>query len=128
MENSEKHILVVSDNEDIHKIMLDRLGDHPKAEGYNVEARSHADALHELRTNKYDMMVMDLDIRPNQTQLQLMRDIPTVVLSNTRSIKEDVKGAYASLLKPYVKEDLVGIISDVLAGRMPREQLASSRY
>lgn len=117
MENK-KRVLVVDDEEGIlhfTRVSLNLLG-------YDVTTTtSGAEALRLAKSEKYDIMLLDIVMAPLDglevlLELRTFSQLPVIVFT-ARSVifKEALKlGANDSLAKPFVPQDLVKIIKDVL--------------
>jgi two-component system KDP operon response regulator KdpE len=114
------HILVVDDEPQIRRVMRTTL----VAEGYEVsDARTGDDALNLVRAEKYDLLILDVNM-PGISGLQTCReirlgcDLPIIMLTVRDSQRDKVQaldaGADGYLTKPFSMSELLARIRAVL--------------
>jgi two-component system, chemotaxis family, chemotaxis protein CheY len=122
-----KNVLVVEDSKAIRsmiRVSLEEAGDF-----FAVEAGNGFEALKTLPTRRFDLIITDINM-PDINGLELIgyvksnptyRDIPLIIVSTEKS-EEDKKrgitlGAAGYVVKPFRKEELMGMVTKVLGGK-----------
>ena len=120
-----KNVLVVEDSRAIRsmiRVSLEEAGGF-----FAVEAGNGFEALKTLPTRRFDLIITDINM-PDINGLELIgyvksnptyRDIPLIIVS-TEKTEEDKKrgitlGAAGYVVKPFRKEELMGMVTKVLA-------------
>jgi two-component system chemotaxis response regulator CheY len=119
-----KNVLVVEDSRAIRsmiRVSLEEAGGF-----FAVEAGNGFEALKTLPTRRFDLIITDINM-PDINGLELIgyvksnptyRDIPLIIVS-TEKTEEDKKrgltlGAAGYVVKPFRKEELMGMVTKVL--------------
>ena len=122
-----KNVLVVEDSKAIRsmiRVSLEEAGGF-----FAVEAGNGFEALKTLPTRRFDLIITDINM-PDINGLELIgyvksnptyRDIPLIIVSTEKS-EEDKKrgitlGAAGYVVKPFRKEELMGMVTKVLGGK-----------
>ncbi len=122
-----KNVLIVEDSKAIRsmiRIALEEAGDF-----FAVEAGNGFEALKALPSKRFDLIITDINM-PDINGLELIgyvkgnpayQGIPLVIVSTEKS-EEDKKrglslGAAGYVVKPFKKEDLVAVVTQVLGGK-----------
>lgn len=114
MSGAQPKVLVVDDEQPLRELVLVTLGD-----SYSCDEAADGDAaLEQLRTRRYDLVVLDvmmpgrsgIDVLREMRAAEATRDVPVVVMSAWQS-SEDIDSALAAgangfLPKPFRAEDL----------------------
>src|SRR6476661_8725711 len=114
MSHDQPKILVVDDEQPLRELVIVTLGD-----SYSCDEAADGDAaLEQLRTRRYDMVVLDvmmpgrsgIDVLREMRADEAMRDVPVVVVSAWQS-SQDIDSALAAgangfLPKPFRAEEL----------------------
>lgn len=117
-------VLVVDDHEPMRKILKNIL----RSVGYHdiVEAQDGQDALNKLKTQKYDVILLDInmpglsgyDVLKSMKDDQTMKDIPVIMVtgeSSKEKILELLKlGISGYLVKPFTPDSLKRKLSEIL--------------
>jgi two-component system KDP operon response regulator KdpE len=120
MRMSNEHILVVDDEPQIRRVMRMTL----VAQGYEVsDARCGDDALELLRSDKYDLVLLDVNM-PGISGMQTCReiragsDLPIIILTVRNSERDKIEaldaGADGYVAKPFSMSELMARIRAVL--------------
>ncbi len=121
-----KNVLIVEDSKAIRSVMrvaLEEAGDF-----YAVEVTNGFEALKTLPSRRFDLIITDINM-PDINGLELIgfvksnptyRNIPLIIVT-TEKTEEDKKrgmalGAAAYVVKPFKKEDFVGVVKKTLEG------------
>ena len=121
-----KNVLIVEDSKAIRsmiRVTLEEFGGF-----FTTEAGNGFEALKTLPTRQFDLIITDINM-PDINGLELIgyvksnptyRGIPLIIVSTEKS-EEDKKrglalGAAGYVVKPFKKEDLVAVVSQVLGG------------
>ena len=114
------HILVVDDEPQIRRVMRTTL----VAQGYEVsDARTGNDALDSIRSEKYDLLLLDVNmpgISGIQTcrEIRLRSDLPIIMVTVRGAERDKVQaldaGADGYLTKPFSVSELLARIRAVL--------------
>jgi len=111
--NSDKCVLVVEDDPDISNILVEVFAEF----GFNtITADNAAKALEQIKTQKIDLMTLDLRI-PDKSGNEFLQELarisfakPIVVISaNLENLKPNAL-VTATLLKPFDMDNLLDII------------------
>jgi two-component system chemotaxis response regulator CheY len=122
-----KNVLIVEDSKAIRsmiRIALEEAGDF-----FAVEAGNGFEALKTLPSKRFDLIITDINM-PDINGLELIgyvkgnpayQGIPLVIVSTEKS-EEDKKrglalGAAGYVVKPFKKEELVAVVTQVLGGK-----------
>ncbi len=122
-----KNVLIVEDSKAIRsmiRIALEEAGDF-----FAVEAGNGFEALKTLPSKHFDLIITDINM-PDINGLELIgyvkgnpayHSIPLVIVSTEKS-EEDKKrglalGAAGYVVKPFKKEELVAVVTQVLGGK-----------
>jgi len=122
-----KNVLIVEDSKAIRsmiRIALEEAGDF-----FAVEAGNGFEALKTLPSKRFDLIITDINM-PDINGLELIgyvkgnpayQGIPLVIVSTEKS-EEDKKrglalGASGYVVKPFKKEELVAVVTQVLGGK-----------
>ncbi len=122
-----KNVLIVEDSKAIRsmiRIALEEAGDF-----FAVEAGNGFEALKTLPSKRFDLIITDINM-PDINGLELIgyvkgnpayHSIPLVIVSTEKS-EEDKKrglalGAAGYVVKPFKKEELVAVVTQVLGGK-----------
>ena len=124
--NSSYHILLVDDDEEIARYIAKELAD----QYYFVMCQNGKDALKELLTNHYDLVVSDV-MMPEMDGFTMLRTIrtnvnishlPVIMLTSKSDIGNRLegleKGADAYLTKPFSIDELHATIDNLIATRL----------
>jgi two-component system chemotaxis response regulator CheY len=119
-----KNVLVVEDSKAIRsmiRVSLEEAGGF-----FAVEAGNGFEALKTLPTRRFDLIITDINM-PNINGLELIgyvksnptyRDIPLIIVSTEKSEADKKRGialgAAGYVVKPFRKEELMGMITKVL--------------
>lgn len=126
---SSAKILIVDDEPQIRRVLLTTLTSH----GYTVaEARNGDDALEQLREDRPDLILLDVNM-PGRSGLETCReiratsDIPIIMLTVRNSEHDKVQaldaGADDYVVKPFGSEELMARIRAALRRAGPAESL-----
>jgi len=119
-----KNVLIVEDSKAIRSMI--RVSLEEEGDFFVVEAGNGFEALKTLPTRPFDLIITDINM-PDINGLELIgfvkanaayRDIPLVIVSTEKS-EEDKKrgmtlGAFGYVVKPFKKEELMGIVKKAL--------------
>jgi two-component system chemotaxis response regulator CheY len=122
-----KNVLIVEDSKAIRsmiRVALEEAGDF-----FAVEAGNGFEALKTLPSKRFDLIITDINM-PDINGLELIgyvkgnpayQGIPLVIVSTEKS-EEDKKrglalGASGYVVKPFKKEELVAVVTQVLGGK-----------
>jgi len=104
--------------------MLETLGDILSSAGYEVTAVSNGDlALDEIRTGRYDVVVMDVRM-PGRDGVSVLVDSgappPPVILMTAYALEERLREAraarvHAVVQKPFAPPYLLGLVAQAVA-------------
>jgi two-component system KDP operon response regulator KdpE len=122
-------ILIVDDEPQIRRVLLTTL----TSQGYTVsEARSGDEALEQLRQDRPDLILLDVNM-PGRSGLETCReirstsDIPIIMLTVRNSERDKVQaldaGADDYVVKPFGSEELMARIRAALRRAAPAESL-----
>jgi len=122
-----KNVLVVEDSKAIRsmiRVSLEEAGGF-----FAVEAGNGFEALKTLPTRRFDLIITDINM-PNINGLELIgyvksnptyRDIPLIIVSTEKSEADKKRGialgAAGYVVKPFRKEELMGMVTKVLGGK-----------
>lgn len=120
MKPNEGRVLVVDDDPQIRRVMRTTL----EAKGYDVdEAGSGEQALELIRTEKYDLIILDINL-PGKSGVETCREVRSfsttpIVMLTVRDAGEDKiealdAGAYDYVTKPFAMGELLARIRAVL--------------
>ena len=134
MSSDEATILVVDDEPAMAAAVCELL----REAGYRVlSAKSGADALAIVRSDRLDLVISDLRMTPmtgHQLQVELNRispNLPVVIITGFGSIENAVEsmklGARDFITKPFGNQDLLLAVSHVLENRHLRQQVRQLR-
>lgn len=122
-----KNVLIVEDSKAIRSMI--RVSLEEEGDFFVVEAGNGFEALKTLPTRPFDLIITDINM-PDINGLELIgfvksnaayRGIPLVIVSTEKS-EEDKKrgmtlGAFGYVVKPFKKEELMGIVKKALEGK-----------
>ena len=122
-------VLIVDDEPQIRRVLLTTLSSH----GYTViEARSGEEALEQLRTDRADLVLLDVNL-PEMSGLDTCReirrtmDVPIIMLTVRNSERDKVQaldaGADDYVVKPFGADELMARIRAALRRAAPSESL-----
>jgi len=122
-----KNVLVVEDSKAIRsmiRVSLEEAGGF-----FAVEAGNGFEALKTLPTRRFDLIITDINM-PDINGLELIgyvksnptyRDIPLIIVSTEKSEADKKRGialgAAGYVVKPFRKEELMGMVTKVLGGK-----------
>jgi DNA-binding NarL/FixJ family response regulator len=112
--STDKSFLLVDDDKSYRKTLASRLRD----EGYNhvIEAASPEEALHQVKTHKIDLAIIDIRLRDNTDSndrsgltlaAQLEQTLPKIILTMHPSL-EYLRDAYRPRVKERLARDFIG--------------------
>jgi CheY-like chemotaxis protein len=123
------HILVIDDDEELGKLMLEML----QATGHSaVVVSSGLEGISHFRASHFDLVITDMMMRyGGLATIQILKaefpNIGIIAMSGGGAFRLDYArglGAKTTLSKPFTAEQLAAAVAEVMAARAPQEPRA----